>query len=143
MPVMEPVYYVSITGSNGVEKHNFSSAGANDKRVNSISIKPGLTSTIGTFEVEFQDSTGSLQDTGVFKDITVFDDIKIYMGYDNTGSTPDMAGKIETIQSSLDSKGYVRIINGRDYGECLARILVNRALINQSGDTVIQTLRNK
>ncbi len=136
----QPVYVIQII-SGSTTKATFSSGGTN--KIISLSLKPGLTNTIGDFELTVPDISGSLENPGAFKNILPFEDVKFALGYTNTGST-NFAGKIEIIQSGLNKdKGYYRTFIGSDYGECLTRVLVNRAFNNLSGDTIIQGLRNQ
>jgi len=143
MGLTRPVYIVQLISGSTV-KHTFSSGGEN--KIRSLSVKPGMTTTIGSFELTVPDITGSLTVPGAFKDIKPFDDIKIWYGYEGQVSThdnPDFAGKIETIVSNLDSnEGYTRTFIGSDYAECFTRVLANRGFINLSGDTIAQYLRN-
>ena len=134
-----PVYVINIL-SGSTSKALFSSGGTN--KVNYLSIKPGLTNTIGSFEFEIPDVSGSLGTAGAFKHIHPFYNVDLALGYTNTGSL-NFSGKIETIVSGLSVKtGYTRTFLGSDKGECLTRVLSNRAYVNNSGDTIVQGLRN-
>jgi len=123
-------------------RHIFSSGGLH--KISSASIKPGMTSTIGSFELKVPDISGSLATPGYFKDVLPFEDVEIWAGYgSDTGSKPIIAGKIETITSALSlGEGYTRTFLGSDYAECLRRVLINQSFPNSTGNTIIQTLRN-
>ena len=141
MTIPYPVFVMFITGSDGTVKHTFASS-VYDKLIY-LSIKPGLTNTIGSFELKIPDINETLGTAGAFSDVDAFDDLLVYLGYTNTGSLT-FAGKIETIKSGLSlEEGYTRTFLGSDYGECLSRVLVNRGFKNLSGDTIIQWLRNQ
>ncbi len=140
MSVLQPVYVIQLI-SGSTTRYTFSSGGTS--KITSLSLKPGLTTTIGSFELTVPDITGSLLPGGAYVSVLPFEDVKIWVNYSNTGSTPNFAGKIETISAGLDvGQGYWRRFVGSDYGECLTRVLANRAFPNNSGDNIIQGLRN-
>lgn len=124
--------------------HTITSGGA--EKLSFLSVKPGITNTIGSFEMRCPDISGSLGLPGNYRDVDLFNDIRIWIDYDtiNTGSlAPVFCGKIESIISELNiNSGYERTFIGSDYGECFNRILVNQSFKNVSGDTIIQGLRN-
>ncbi len=139
MPVAQPVYVVFLKSGSTV-RHTFSSGGG--YKILSYSVKPGLTNTIGSFELKLPDISGSLTTAGAYNNVLPFEDVEFWLGWTNTGSKT-FAGKIETIKSSLSiNEGYTRTFLGSDYGECLRRVLVNSGYVNNSGDTIIQNLRN-
>ena len=135
-PPAHPVYAVRLSGSSNWlgEPYNFGTTGVTNK-VSSIRVKPGLTSAVGSFEVDFQD-TGS---TGnAFTGISLFDHVWVWLDYDATGSTPAMQGRIDTLETDFsESRGYIRKLIGRDYGESLLRILERRAFSGSASGSIV------
>jgi hypothetical protein len=142
-----PVYRVEFW-SGSTLKYAFGYGATN--YVTSLSVKQGLTSTIGSFEIIIPDTTAILGVPGAFKDINVFEDVKIWYGYDITGSTNQFAGKIETIRSEFSARnGWLRTFIGRDYKECMDRILQSRGYYHDdlfpeddAADNIVKSLRN-
>lgn len=140
MSVLEPVYRVEIW-SGSTLRHAFGLNTA--KYISSLKVKPGMTATIGSFEISIPDVDIISNNPGLYKDVQVFDDSYIWLGYNNTGSLALLKGKIETIKSELDpNKGWVRTFIGRDYGECLQRI-IGRERFSLDCGTIVINLRNK
>ena len=135
-PPAHPVYAVRLSGSSNWlgEPYNFGTTGVTNK-VSSIRVKPGLTSAVGSFEVDFPD-TGS---TGnAFTGISLFNHVWVWLDYDATGSTPTMQGRIDTLETDFsESRGYIRKLIGRDYGESLLRILERRAFSGSASGSIV------
>lgn len=132
MSFLTPVYVVRFSGSSGWSNIDFGLSQIN--KLVKLSVKPGLTSAIGSFELTIPD-TGSSGEG--FKGIVPYSDVYIWYGYNNTGSIPDLRGKIETIKSELGDNGWVRTIIGRDYGEALFRILERQSYTGSVYNTVV------
>ena len=54
----------------------------NLKKMSKLSFKRGVTSIVGSFEIEIPDSTGSLTTPGAFNNISLFNDCFIWIDYD-------------------------------------------------------------
>jgi len=136
--VYNPVYRVEIW-SGSTLRHAFGLDST--KYVNSLRVKPGMTTTIGSFEITVPDADLT-NNPGMYNNVLPFEDVYIWLGYTNTGSSALLKGKIETIKSNLDpSRGWVRTFIGRDYGECFHRV-IKREAFNTGSTVIVQNIRN-
>ena len=100
-------------------------------KVSSWRIKPGLTTAIGSFEVEIPDTGSNATGLSIgtaFANIDVYN--IVYCRY-NTSSTlsenPQFVGLIDTKKVEMtEGGGFLRTFTGRDAGEALFRILERR-----------------
>lgn len=137
MSITHPVYAVRLSGASNWlgEPYNFGTTGVTNK-VSSIRVKPGLTSAVGTFEVDFPDTGSS---GNAFTGISLFDHVWIWLNYNSTGSfPPTMQGRIDTLETDFsESRGYLRKLIGRDYGEALLRILERRSFTGSTSGSMV------
>ena len=144
MSVTKPICKVEFKDKSDVLRFGFG-PGYN-AYVSSLRIKPGLTSAIGSFEVNLVD-TGSDANgiaTGMaFKDIALYEPVYFYFGY--TGAGVNYAGTgyhqfkgfIDTIKLEFDNGQYTRTYSGRDPGEALFRVLGRRAFTGSCSSSAV------
>ena len=143
MSVMTPAYKAEFYNKAGGLRYGFGS-GYNTKAL-SFSIKPGMTTAIGSFEVVLVDtgSDASGIATGVaFKDIDVYEPVYLYYGYTGSGMGAfpwyQFKGLIDTKKIEYTEGQCIRTYVGRDDGEALFRILERRSFTGScSGSAVL------
>lgn len=139
MSVAQPIYQVRFSGSAGWLGYNFGWSGSSTTNwpnyVSAISVKPGITKAIGSFEINIPE-TGSNGEA--LKTIQTFDDVWIWLGYNQPSVNPLLRGKIDTIKTSYDyQKGWIRTFSGRDYGETLFRTLERRSFTGSMSGSIV------
>jgi len=137
----QPIYRIIIyddTGHAAQITHIFGTGSIERPAVSSFRIKPGLTSAIGSFELEIPD-TGSdanrMCSGSAFKDIDVHNLVHFYYGYTGSGlsitpenvTKPMFVGRIDTKEVSYSENGCIRKFTGRDLGAELFNTRERRA----------------
>lgn len=124
-----PINRIEISGSYGLLQ-------LNNIALN-LKAKQGLNSEIGTFSFTLPSITGS---SVVYSGSTVNDLVKIWVGYNSTGSTPFLTGRIQHITGVLDN--YSRTYSGKDLGEILERRLKTKRWIATGASGIVTEIAN-
>ena len=148
----QPVYRVEFWNSAGnVQRHIFGTGSAKYPTITSFRVKPGMTSAVGSFEIELHD-TGSdnnrLVSGSAFADIDVFDYVLMWYGYTGSGialdyynfNQPMFVGHVDSKEVNFSVNGCSRRFIGRDVGASLFETIERRAFTGSCRESIKQLI---